>query len=71
MKTAEDALAAANALQLPVAGLDVVAVDISKPLEEQAGVFVEINAGPGLWLHMAPWADSPRPIAGARPPYRT
>ncbi len=39
-----------------------MAVDIGQPLEEQGGVIVEINAGPGLWLHMAPWADSPRPI---------
>ena len=60
--TAAHAVAAAQALQLRVAGLDVVALDIGKPLEEQAGVVVEINAGPGLWLHMAPWADAPRPI---------
>jgi cyanophycin synthetase len=62
---AAHAVAAAQAVQLRVAGLDVVAVDIRKPLEEQGGVVVEINAGPGLWLHMAPWADSPRPIGEA------
>jgi cyanophycin synthetase len=56
------ALAAARALKLPVAGLDVVATDISQPLEEQGGVVVEVNAGPGLWLHMEPWADSPLPV---------
>jgi cyanophycin synthetase len=55
-------VAAAQMLQIPVAGLDVVALDISKPLEEQGGVFVEINVSPGLWLHLAPWADSPRPV---------
>jgi cyanophycin synthetase len=60
--TAAHAIAAAQALQLRVAGLDVVALDIGKPLEEQGGVIVEINAGPGLWLHLAPWADSPRPV---------
>lgn len=60
--TAAHAIAASQALRIPVAGLDVVAVDISQPLEGQGGVIVEINAGPGLWLHMAPWADSPRPI---------
>jgi len=59
---AAHAIAAAQALQLRVAGLDVVAVDIAQPLEDQGGVIVEINAGPGLWLHMAPWADSPRPV---------
>src|SRR5262249_46314101 len=60
--TAAHAVAAAQALQIPVAGLDVVAVDISRPLEEQRGVVVEINVSPGLWLHVAPWADSPRPV---------
>jgi cyanophycin synthetase len=60
--TAGQAVAAAQAVQLPVAGLDVVAVDIARPLEDQGGVVVEINTSPGLWLHMAPWADSPRPI---------
>ncbi len=59
---AAHAIAAAQALQLRVAGLDVVALDIGKPLEEQGGVVVEINAGPGLWLHLAPWADAPRPV---------
>jgi cyanophycin synthetase len=63
--TAAHAVAAAQALQLRVAGLDIVALDISKPLEQQGGVVVEINAGPGLWLHMAPWADSPRPVGEA------
>jgi cyanophycin synthetase len=56
------AIAAARMMAIPVAGLDVVAVDITRPLEEQGGVIVEINAGPGLWLHLAPWADTPRPV---------
>jgi len=64
-RTAAHAVAAAQVLQLRVAGLDVVVEDISRPLEEQGGVVVEINAGPGLWLHMAPWADSPRPVGAA------
>jgi cyanophycin synthetase len=59
------AVAAAQALQVPVAGLDVVAEDIGRPLEEQGGVVVEVNTGPGLWLHMAPWADTPRPVGEA------
>jgi cyanophycin synthetase len=63
--TAAHAVAAAQAVQLPVAGLDVVAADISKPLEDQGGVVVEINTSPGLWLHLAPWADSPRPVGQA------
>ena len=60
--TAAYAVAAARMMGIPVAGLDVVAVDIAKPLAEQAGIIVEINANPGFWLHLAPWADSPRPV---------
>jgi cyanophycin synthetase len=60
--TAAQCVAAARMMQIPVAGLDVVAVDIARPLEEQEGILVEVNSNPGLWLHLAPWADSPRPI---------
>jgi cyanophycin synthetase len=59
------AVAAARALHLRVAGLDVVVEDIGRPLEAQGGVVVEVNTGPGLWLHMAPWADTPRPVGEA------
>ena len=60
--TAAHAVAAARMMQIPVAGLDVVALDITRPLEEQHGIIVEVNSNPGLWLHLAPWADSPRPV---------
>jgi cyanophycin synthetase len=60
--TAAYAVAAARMMQIPVAGLDVVAVDIARPLAEQEGILVEINSNPGFWLHLAPWADSPRPV---------
>ncbi|HEY7156629.1 MAG TPA: hypothetical protein VH575_21855 [Gemmataceae bacterium] len=59
------AVAAAQALRVRVAGVDIVAEDISRPLEEQGGVVVEINAGPGLGLHTAPWTDNPRPVGEA------
>jgi cyanophycin synthetase len=50
---------------LDVAGIDIVAVDVGRPLEEQGGVVVEVNAGPGLGLHLPPWCDPPRPVADA------
>ncbi|HEY7152834.1 MAG TPA: hypothetical protein VH575_02645, partial [Gemmataceae bacterium] len=59
------AVAAAQALRLRVAGVDVVAEDINRPLEEQGGVVVEVNAGPGLGLHTAPWTNNPRPVGEA------
>lgn len=61
-RNVELALAAARALQIPVAGLDVLALDIGVPLEDQDGVIIEINTGPGLWIHLPPCTDAPRPI---------
>jgi cyanophycin synthetase len=48
-----------------VAGLDVVASDISQRLEDQGGVVVEVNAGPGLAMHLAPSVGAPRPVGEA------
>jgi cyanophycin synthetase len=56
---------AAQVVGLDVAGIDVVALDISRPLEEQRGVIVEVNAGPGLRMHLEPSAGTPRPVGEA------
>lgn len=64
-ETAACIVAAAQALRVRVAGVDVVAKDISRPLEEQGGAVVEVNTGPGLGLHTTPWIDSPRPVGTA------
>ena len=58
-------LAATRLLGLDVAGADVVVEDIRRPLEEQGGMILEVNVGPALWLHMAPWSNPPRPVAEA------
>lgn len=63
--TVAHSVAAAQALALPVAGLDVVAEDIAVPLEPQGGVVVEVNVSPGLWLHLAPYNDQPQPVGEA------
>lgn len=56
---------AARIIGLDIAGVDLVAADISRPLEEQGGAIVEVNAGPGLLMHLKP-ADGPaRPIGKA------
>ena len=44
---AETAVDAARVVGLDVAGIDVIARDITRPLEEQGGIIVEVNAGPG------------------------
>jgi cyanophycin synthetase len=62
---AAHAALAAQIVGLDVAGLDVVANDISQRLEDQGGVVVEVNAGPGLAMHLAPSVGTPRPVGEA------
>ena len=62
---AEKAVLAAQTIGLDIAGLDVIAEDISRPLEEQGGVIVEVNAGPGLSHHVAPLFGAPQPVGEA------
>jgi cyanophycin synthetase len=53
---------AARVVGLDIAGIDLVAQDISKPLYEQGGAVVEVNAGPGLLMHLKPAIGKPRPV---------
>jgi cyanophycin synthetase len=53
---------AAQILALDVAGIDIVCQDISRPLSEQAGAIVEVNAAPGLRMHLAPTHGQPRDV---------
>jgi cyanophycin synthetase len=64
-EVAARAVEAARAVGLDIAGIDVVALDVSRPLEEQGGVIVEVNAGPGLRMHLEPSAGTPRPVGRA------
>jgi cyanophycin synthetase len=59
------AIDAAKAVGLDICGIDVVVRDISRPLEGQGGVVVEVNAGPGLRMHLAPSSGTPRPVGEA------
>ena len=49
---------------LDVAGIDVVTTDIAKPLREVDGVIVEVNAAPGLRMHVFPSQGAPRNVGG-------
>jgi cyanophycin synthetase len=53
----------AKLIALDIAGIDVVAPDISKPLREVDGVIVEVNAAPGFRMHSSPSAGLPRNVA--------
>ncbi len=59
------AIDAAKAVGLDIAGVDIIAGEISRPLEEQGGVIVEVNAGPGLRMHLEPSAGLSRPVGEA------
>jgi cyanophycin synthetase len=56
---------AARIVGLDIAGVDIVAEDISRPLAEQGGAIVEVNAGPGLLMHLKPAEGKPRPVGRA------
>jgi cyanophycin synthetase len=56
---------AARVVGLDIAGVDLVANDISRPLEEQGGAIVEVNAGPGLLMHLKPAEGQSRPVGEA------
>ncbi|MDB5728324.1 MAG: cphA1 [Noviherbaspirillum sp.] len=64
-RVAEAASLAARVIGLDIAGIDLVAEDISRPLEEQGGAVVEVNAGPGLLMHLKPAHGKPRPVGPA------
>src|SRR5439155_24787205 len=59
------AIAAARMIGLDVAGIDVVAIDISQPCEQGTGAIVEVNAAPGLRMHLASSSGQPRPVGEA------
>ena len=63
--TAATVVLAARVVGLDVAGVDLVAEDISRPLAEQRGAVVEVNAGPGLLMHLKPADGTPRPVGRA------
>lgn len=53
----------AKIIGLDIAGIDVVTLDITKPLREVDGVIVEVNAAPGFRMHVAPSRGLPRNVA--------
>ncbi|MEO6270120.1 MAG: cyanophycin synthetase [Lautropia sp.] len=62
---AEDVALAARVVGLDIAGVDLVAEDISRPLAGQRGAIVEVNAGPGLLMHLKPANGGARPVGRA------
>lgn len=48
---------------LDICGIDIMTSDISKPLSETGGAVLEVNAGPGFRMHLAPTEGLPRNVA--------
>ncbi|WP_420556600.1 cyanophycin synthetase [Roseovarius sp.] len=50
---------------LDIIGIDLLAETLSKPLDQQSAGVVEVNAGPGFRMHMAPTHGKPRAVGEA------
>jgi cyanophycin synthetase len=53
---------AARVIGLNIAGIDMIARDISKPPEGRNVRIIEVNSGPGLRMHFEPQFGKPRPV---------
>ena len=61
-EVAARAIEAAQTIGLHICGVDVVCETMLCPLEEQNGGIVEVNAAPGLRMHLAPSFGKPRNV---------
>ncbi len=50
-------------IDLDICGIDVMTDNISVPLSETNGAILEVNAGPGFRMHLAPTTGLPRNVA--------
>jgi cyanophycin synthetase len=59
------AVRAARTVGLDVAGIDFISPDIGRAWSDAGGGVCEVNAAPGLRMHIAPAEGTPRDVAGA------
>ncbi|MCB1277914.1 cyanophycin synthetase [Prosthecobacter sp.] len=59
------AVEAAQTVGLDICGIDMIAPDITQPLSPRNGVIIELNARPGLRMHLYPSEGEPRPVGKA------
>jgi len=50
-------------IDLDICGIDLIIEDISKPLSTSNGAVIEVNAGPGFRMHLAPTMGKARNVA--------
>jgi cyanophycin synthetase len=62
---AASAVAAAQMVGLDVCGIDLVSENVYEPLDKQGGCIVEVNAAPGLRMHLSPSFGKGRAVGDA------
>lgn len=60
---AEIAVRAAAAVGIDIAGIDMVAEDISRSILHSSGAVIEVNAAPGIRMHLYPSESQSRNVA--------
>jgi len=53
----------ARIIGLDICGIDIMAPDLTSPLNENGGAVLEVNAGPGFRMHIAPTEGLARNVA--------
>lgn len=64
-RNAQYAVAAAKVMGLDIAGIDFSTPDISIPIDSNRGAIIEVNAAPGLRMHLHPSEGEPINVADA------
>jgi cyanophycin synthetase len=62
---AASAIGAAQMVGLDICGIDIVCDSVLKPLQDQGGGIVEVNAAPGLRMHLSPSYGKGRDVGNA------
>ncbi|MBW8049679.1 MAG: cyanophycin synthetase [Cytophagales bacterium] len=53
----------ARIIGLDICGIDIMAPDLTMPVNENGGAILEVNAAPGFRMHLAPTEGLPRNVA--------
>ncbi len=53
----------ARIIGLDICGIDIMAPNLTSPINENGGVVLEVNAGPGFRMHISPTEGLPRNVA--------
>ena len=54
---------ASKFIDLDICGVDVIAPNLTEPINENGGAIIEVNGAPGFRMHLSPTKGSPRNVA--------